>query len=100
MRRAERVDKWRLCQMTNAEGRRGGVSMRIVATGAGISSDQLNSSLGFPGASRSALDVRAKPITGEMCIAAVTHLPSEQVVIAIGEGAKAALAAYEFLMRT
>jgi alkyl hydroperoxide reductase subunit F len=30
----------------------------------------------------------------------VTQLPAEQVVIAIGEGAKAALAAYEYLMRT
>lgn len=29
----------------------------------------------------------------------VTHLPAEQVVIAIGEGAKAALAAYEYLMK-
>lgn len=30
----------------------------------------------------------------------VTQLPAEQVVIAIGEGAKAALAAYEYLIRT
>jgi len=30
----------------------------------------------------------------------VTQLPAEQVVIAIGEGAKASLAAYEYLMRT
>lgn len=30
----------------------------------------------------------------------VTQLPAEQVVVAIGEGAKAALAAYEYLMRT
>jgi alkyl hydroperoxide reductase subunit AhpF len=30
----------------------------------------------------------------------VTQLPAEQVVIAIGEGAKAALAAYEYLMKT
>lgn len=30
----------------------------------------------------------------------VTQLPAEQVVIAVGEGAKAALAAYEYLMRT
>lgn len=29
----------------------------------------------------------------------VTHLPAEQVVIAIGEGAKAALAAYEYLLK-
>jgi alkyl hydroperoxide reductase subunit AhpF len=29
----------------------------------------------------------------------VTHLPAEQVVIAIGEGAKAALNAYEYLMK-
>ena len=29
----------------------------------------------------------------------VTQLPAEQVVVAIGEGAKAALAAYEYLIR-
>ena len=29
----------------------------------------------------------------------VTHLPAEQVVIAIGEGAKAALSAYEYLLK-
>ena len=29
----------------------------------------------------------------------VTHLPAEQVLIAIGEGAKAALAAYEYLLK-
>jgi len=29
----------------------------------------------------------------------VTHLPAEQVLIAIGEGAKAALNAYEYLLK-
>ena len=30
MRRAEYVDKWRLCQMTNAEGRTGGIAEALV----------------------------------------------------------------------
>ena len=30
----------------------------------------------------------------------ITHLPAEQVLIAVGEGAKAALTAYEYLLRT
>lgn len=39
-------------------------------------------------------------VTGLYAAGDVTQLPAEQVVIAIGEGAKAALAAYEYLMRT
>lgn len=38
-------------------------------------------------------------VSGLFAAGDVTHLPVEQVVIAIGEGAKAALAAYEYLMK-
>lgn len=127
MRRAEYVDKWRLCQMTNAEGRAGGIAealvgadvcialsrpgpgtiqpewvsamaedailfacanpvpeiwpweaeaagARIVATGRSDFPNQVNNSLGFPGIFRGALDVRARTITDEMCIAAAEAL--------------------------
>jgi malate dehydrogenase (oxaloacetate-decarboxylating) len=127
MRRAEFVDKWRLCQMTNTEGRQGGIpealagadvclavskpgpgtilpewvstmahdsiifacanpvpeiypwdaaaaGARIVATGRSDFPNQVNNSLGFPGIFRGALDVRARTITDEMCIAAAEAL--------------------------
>jgi malate dehydrogenase (oxaloacetate-decarboxylating) len=127
MRRAEFVDKWRLCQITNAAGRTGGVAealadadvclavskpgpgtilpewvstmaedaiifacanpvpeiwpweataagARIVATGRSDFPNQVNNSLGFPGIFRGALDVRARTITDEMCIAAAEAL--------------------------
>ena len=127
MRRAEYVDKWRLCQMTNVEGRTGGIAealagadvcialskpgpgtilpewiagmahdaivfacanpapeiwpwearaagARIVATGRSDFPNQVNNSLGFPGIFRGALDVRAKTITDEMCLAAAHAL--------------------------
>ncbi len=127
MRRAEFVDKWRLCQTTNAEGRQGGIAealvgadvcialskpgpgtiqpdwiakmapdaivfacanpvpeiwpweaqaagARIVATGRSDFPNQVNNSLGFPGIFRGTLDVRAKTITDEMCIAAAEAL--------------------------
>jgi len=126
-RRAEFVDKWRLCQTTNAEGREGGIAealagadvciavakpgpgtirpdwisamandaivfacanpvpeiwpweaeaagARIVATGRSDFPNQVNNSLGFPGIFRGALDVRARTITDEMCIAAAEAL--------------------------
>jgi alkyl hydroperoxide reductase subunit F len=38
-------------------------------------------------------------VSGLFAAGDVTHLPAEQVVIAIGEGAKAALAAYEYLIK-
>lgn len=38
-------------------------------------------------------------VAGLFAAGDVTHLPAEQVVIAIGEGAKAALAAYEYLLK-
>ena len=127
MRRAEYVDKWRLCQITNAEGRKGSIGealvgadavialskpgpgtilpewvaqmaedaivfacanpvpeiwpweakaagARIVATGRSDFPNQVNNSLGFPGIFRGALDVRARTITDEMCIAAAEAL--------------------------
>jgi malate dehydrogenase (oxaloacetate-decarboxylating) len=127
LRRAEFVDKWHLCEITNAEGRRGGIAealagadvclacsqpgpgtikpawvqsmahdaivfacanpvpeiwpweaeaagARIVATGRSDFANQVNNSLGFPGIFRGALDVRARTITDEMCIAAAEAL--------------------------
>lgn len=43
---------------------------KIVATGRSDFPNQVNNSLGFPGIFRGALDVRARTITDEMCIAA------------------------------
>jgi len=123
----EYVDKWRLCQITNAEGIQGGpaeaikgadvliglsvpqpgtirkewvatmakeaivfamanpvpeiwpweakeAGARIVATGRSDFPNQVNNSLGFPGIFRGTLDVRARTITDEMCIAAAMEL--------------------------
>jgi malate dehydrogenase (oxaloacetate-decarboxylating) len=47
---------------------------RIVATGRSDFPNQVNNSLGFPGIFRGALDVRARTITDEMCIAAAKEL--------------------------
>lgn len=47
---------------------------RIVATGRSDFPNQINNSLGFPGIFRGALDVRAKTITDEMCIAAALEI--------------------------
>jgi malate dehydrogenase (oxaloacetate-decarboxylating) len=127
MRKAEFVDKWRLCQITNKEQRSGGIpeamkgadvcialskpgpdtikkewvasmardsvifacanpipeiwpweakeaGAKVVATGRSDFPNQVNNSLGFPGIFRGALDVRAKTITDEMCIAAASEL--------------------------
>jgi malate dehydrogenase (oxaloacetate-decarboxylating) len=126
-RRAEYVDKWRLCEMTNAENRQGDLAealrgadvclavsrpgpgvirpewvqtmardailfacanptpeiwpweaeaagAAIVATGRSDFPNQVNNSLGFPGIFRGTLDVRARTITDEMCIAAAEAL--------------------------
>lgn len=126
-RRAEYVDSWKLCNITNAEGRSGGIEdaligsdvcialsqpgpdtiqkewvakmakgaivflcanpipemwpwdakeagAAIVATGRSDFPNQVNNSLGFPGIFRGTLDVRAKTITDEMCIAAAVEL--------------------------
>ena len=127
LRKAEFIDKWKMCQITNAEGREGGIEeamvgadvvvglskpgpgvikpewvramakdaivfacanpipeiwpweakeagARVVATGRSDFPNQVNNSLGFPGIFRGALDVRAKTITDEMCIAAAREL--------------------------
>jgi malate dehydrogenase (oxaloacetate-decarboxylating) len=47
---------------------------RIVATGRSDFPNQVNNSLGFPGIFRGTLDVRARTITDEMCIAAADEL--------------------------
>jgi malate dehydrogenase (oxaloacetate-decarboxylating) len=47
---------------------------RIVATGRSDFSNQVNNSLGFPGIFRGVIDVSAKTITDEMCIAASEEL--------------------------
>jgi malate dehydrogenase (oxaloacetate-decarboxylating) len=126
-RKAEYVDKWRLCQSTNEEQREGGIAealvgadvvialstpgpntlqadwikamakdaivfacanpipeiwpwdakaagAAVVATGRSDFSNQVNNSLGFPGLFRGTLDVRAKTITDEMCMAAAHAL--------------------------
>ena len=125
--RGEFAEKWELAQMTNGEGRVGGIpeamkgvdvviaaskpgpgviqkewvtsmaddailfvianpvpeiwpweaaeaGARIIATGRSDFPNQVNNSLGFPGIFRGTLDVRAKTITDEMCIAAATEL--------------------------
>ncbi len=46
----------------------------VVATGRSDFPNQVNNSLGFPGIFRGALDVRARTITDEMCIAAALEL--------------------------
>jgi malate dehydrogenase (oxaloacetate-decarboxylating) len=121
------IDKWKLCQTTNAERRTGGTAAalrgvdvcialsqsgpgvirpdwikgmakdaivfacanpipeiwpweakeagaKIVATGRSDFPNQVNNSLGVPGIFRGALDVRARTITDEMCIAAAHAL--------------------------
>jgi len=47
---------------------------RVVATGRSDFPNQVNNSIGFPAIFRGALDVRAKTITDEMCIAAAHEL--------------------------
>lgn len=54
------------------EAKKGGA--KIVATGRSDLPNQVNNSLGFPGVFRGTLDVRAKAITDEMCIAAAEEL--------------------------
>jgi malate dehydrogenase (oxaloacetate-decarboxylating) len=126
-RKAEYVDKWKLCNITNAEGRTGGIAdalagadvcialsqpgpdtiqkewvakmakgaivfacanpipemwpwdakeagAAVVATGRSDFPNQVNNSLGFPGIFRGTLDVRARTITDEMCIAAAVEM--------------------------
>ncbi|MBM3128250.1 MAG: NADP-dependent malic enzyme [Chloroflexi bacterium] len=126
-RKAEFVDKWKLCNITNKENRQGSMAEAIkgadvviamsqpgpgtiqkewiatmakdavcfccanpipeiwpweaqeagavvFATGRSDFPNQVNNSLGFPGIFRGTLDVRAKTITDEMCIAAAEAL--------------------------
>ncbi|NWF95966.1 MAG: NADP-dependent malic enzyme [Candidatus Thorarchaeota archaeon] len=47
---------------------------RVVGTGRSDFENQINNSLGFPGIFRGTLDVRARTITDEMCIAAAQAL--------------------------
>src|SRR2546430_4367475 len=47
---------------------------RVIATGRAGFPNQVNNSLGFPGIFRGTLDVRARTITDEMCIAAAQEL--------------------------
>jgi malate dehydrogenase (oxaloacetate-decarboxylating) len=47
---------------------------KIVATGRSDFSNQINNSLGFPGIFRGVLDVKAKTVTDDMCIAAANEL--------------------------
>ena len=47
---------------------------KIVATGRSDFSNQINNSLGFPAIFRGVLDVKAKTVTDDMCIAAATEL--------------------------
>lgn len=48
--------------------------VRVMATGRSDFPNQVNNSLGFPGIFRGTLDVRARTITDEMCIAAAKEL--------------------------
>ncbi len=48
--------------------------VKIVGTGRSDFPNQINNSLGFPGIFRGALDVRAKTITDDMCVAAAAEL--------------------------
>jgi len=119
--------KWHLCEITNSEGREGGIEESmvgadacialstpgpgiitknyvskmnnrpivfacanpvpeiwpweaeeagavVVATGRSDFPNQLNNSLGFPGIFRGTIDVRARTITDEMCLAAAGEL--------------------------
>jgi malate dehydrogenase (oxaloacetate-decarboxylating) len=50
------------------------VGARIVATGRSDFPNQVNNSLGFPAIFRGVLDVRAKTVTDDMCIAAAQEL--------------------------
>ncbi len=137
-RKAEFVDKWRIANITNREGRIGTMEeamvdadvcislskpgpgtldpswlrlmaedaivfamanpipeiwpweakeagIRIFATGRSDFPNQVNNSLGFPGIFRGALDVRARTITDEMCIAAATALADQALDAGLDE---------------
>jgi malate dehydrogenase (oxaloacetate-decarboxylating) len=50
------------------------VGAKIVATGRSDFENQINNSLGFPAIFRGVLDVKAKTVTDDMCIAAAKEL--------------------------
>lgn len=54
------------------DARKGGA--KIIATGRSDFPNQVNNSLGFPAIFRGVLDVKAKTVTDDMCIAAATEL--------------------------
>ena len=54
------------------DARQGGA--KIIATGRSDFPNQVNNSLGFPAIFRGVLDVKAKTVTDDMCIAAATEL--------------------------
>jgi malate dehydrogenase (oxaloacetate-decarboxylating) len=54
------------------EAEEGGAA--VIATGRSDFANQLNNSLGFPGIFRGTIDVRARMITDEMCLAAASEL--------------------------
>jgi malate dehydrogenase (oxaloacetate-decarboxylating) len=54
------------------EAKKGGA--QIIATGRSDFPNQVNNSLGFPAIFRGVLDVKAKTVTDDMCIAAATEL--------------------------
>jgi malate dehydrogenase (oxaloacetate-decarboxylating) len=54
------------------EAEEGGAA--VIATGRSDFPNQLNNSLGFPGIFRGTIDVRARTITDEMCLAAANEL--------------------------
>ena len=56
----------------------------VVATGRSDFPNQVNNSLGFPGLFRGTLDVRAKTITDEMCLAAAQALADMAVEHGLG----------------
>ncbi|HLN89866.1 MAG TPA: NADP-dependent malic enzyme [Candidatus Binatia bacterium] len=58
---------------------------RIVATGRSDFPNQVNNSLGFPGIFRGVLDVKAKTITDDMCIAAAQELANYAEERGMGE---------------
>jgi malate dehydrogenase (oxaloacetate-decarboxylating) len=47
---------------------------KVVATGRSDFPNQVNNSMGFPGIFRGVLDVKAKTVTDDMCVAAATEL--------------------------
>jgi len=59
---------------------------KIVATGRSDFPNQVNNSLGFPGIFRGTLDVRAKMISDEICIAAANELADIAEETGIDEG--------------